>query len=54
VENKTKNSDEPIKFYGPPISYEELMKLGYTLNAYHLVKNQQTDIGKNQSYRLSI
>ena len=33
------DSKTGIKFYGPPTNCSELEKLGYTLNGYYLVKN---------------
>ncbi len=40
--DKTNNDEENmIRFYGPPSSCKELGKLGYTLNGYYLVENNE-------------
>ena len=46
-ERKNDTNDKISRFYGPPTNCSDLIKLGYTLNGFYLVKTNNTDNTKD-------
>jgi len=53
-ENKFSGDNKNARFYGPARSCKDLEKLGYSLNGYYLVQNENTELKNSEEQKIEV